>query len=108
MGASEKARPELPGEFESLCRAAGMKVTPQRVAIFRALASTRTHPSAEAVCERVRRGMPSVSLDTVYRTLATLAEQGLILKLLQSDGTARFDGDTAPPPPPSSATSADR
>lgn len=88
--------PVLPGEFESHVRAAGLKMTPQRAAIFRALASTRSHPSAETVYNMVRNELPSVSLDTVYRTLATFAEHGLCLKLLQSDGTSRFDGDTAP------------
>jgi Fur family peroxide stress response transcriptional regulator len=56
-------------QFKSAAKEAGIKLTHQRLEIFRAAASSVEHPSAEAVYKAVRRTMPTVSLDTVYRTL---------------------------------------
>jgi Fur family transcriptional regulator, peroxide stress response regulator len=59
--------------FAARCRAAGLAVTPQRLAIFRRLVATDRHPSAEELYATVRREMPTLSLATVYKTLDTLA-----------------------------------
>ena len=59
--------------FLNRCRAAGLAVTPQRLAIFRRLVATDRHPSAEELHAVVRREMPTLSLATVYKTLDTLA-----------------------------------
>ena len=55
--------------FKSACVKAGVKLTVQRIEIFRELASTDKHPDADKVFNRVRKKIPSISLDTVYRTL---------------------------------------
>lgn len=80
-------------EFREFCRREGYKVTPQRLEIFRQVAQTETHPEAEVVCEQVRQRMPTVSVDTVYRTLAFLEEHGLVRKLSQLHGSARYDAN---------------
>ena len=72
-------------------RAAGIKVTPQRVEIFREVVSSADHPDAEAVFSGVRRRMSMVSLDTVYRTLSLLTELGLITTLGPRRESVRFD-----------------
>lgn len=64
--------------FVARCRSAALVVTPQRVAIFRQLAATDRHPSAEELHAAVRREMPTLSLATVYKTLDTLAEIGAV------------------------------
>ena len=74
-------------------RARGLKVTPQRQAIFRALHENREHPSAESVYEQVAVEMPTISLRTVYQTLGDLAEMGEILQLDLGTGAARFDSN---------------
>jgi len=55
-----------------------MKVTHQRTEIFRELAAGTEHPDAETVYQRVCKRVPSISRDTVYRTLSTLETKGLI------------------------------
>ena len=77
-------------------RARGLKVTPQRQAIFRALHENREHPSAESVYEQVAVEMPTISLRTVYQTLGDLAEMGEILQLDLGTGAARFDSNIDP------------
>jgi len=62
--------------FVARCRTAGLAVTPQRLAIFRRLAATDRHPSAEELHAAVRREMPTLSLATVYKTLDALAGIG--------------------------------
>lgn len=78
--------------FEQLCRRAGLKVTPQRVAIYRELVKTDEHPSAEILHRKVKRIFPSISLDTVNRTLLTLAEIGAAFIVEGSGDAKRFDG----------------
>ncbi len=79
--------------FLDLCQDQGFKATPQRLEIFRQVAQTDEHPEAELVYNRVRKRMPTVSPDTVYRTLAFLEENGLIRKLSRLHGSARFDAN---------------
>lgn len=76
-------------------RKAGFKVTPQRMAIFREAARTDEHPDAETIFKRVRTRMPTVSLDTVYRTLGLLEKANLIWKVGTVRGRARFDANMA-------------
>jgi len=80
-----------PAELTTLFRAQGLKVTPQRQAIFRILHGAESHPTAESVHAAVTREMPTVSLRTVYQTLNDLAEMGEILQLDLGTGSARFD-----------------
>jgi len=79
--------------FRRVCRERGVRVTPQRLAVFRELASTTEHPDAEAVYERVLAQMPSISLDTVYRTLSLLEAAGLAWKVDVLAGRARYDAN---------------
>jgi len=79
--------------FTSRCRELGLKVTPQRVAIYRELIKTDEHPSAEMLYEKVRRVFPNISLDTVNRTLLTLNEIGAAFVVEGSGDAKRFDGN---------------
>lgn len=79
--------------FADICRRHGFKATPQRLEIFRQVATTEAHPDADVIWERVRRRMPTVSVDTVYRTLAFLEDNGLIRKVSRLHGSARFDAN---------------
>src|SRR3954451_21490885 len=72
-------------------RAAGLKLTPQRMAIVRALAADTSHPTAQELFERLRPALPTMSFATVYNTLDALASAGLCVALSLSPGPARFD-----------------
>lgn len=80
-----------PNELTDLFRARGLKVTPQRQSIFRAVYGNHQHPTAEAVHSRVVHEMPTVSLRTVYATLHDLAAMGEIGELELGTGSTRFD-----------------
>jgi Fur family transcriptional regulator, peroxide stress response regulator len=79
--------------FTEICRQRGLKMTPQRLEIFRELAATAEHPSVETVFARIRTRLPNVSLDTVYRTLATLQEHSIIARVEVLDDRARYDAN---------------
>ena len=81
--------------FLDLCRKAGLKATHQRTEIYRVLARTAEHPDAATVYSRVRRQIPAISLDTVYRTLRMLEDKGLIARSGSRGERARFDANTA-------------
>jgi Fe2+ or Zn2+ uptake regulation protein len=80
-----------PEELTDLFRARGLKVTPQRQSVFRAMYGNQQHPTADAVHARVVREMPTVSLRTVYTTLHDLAAMGEIGELELGTGSTRFD-----------------
>ena len=77
-------------------RARGLKVTPQRQSIFRALASSTVHPTAESVYATVSRQLPTISLRTVYQTLNDLAAMGELHALDLGTGSTRFDPNLDP------------
>ncbi|MBZ0138050.1 MAG: transcriptional repressor [Planctomycetes bacterium] len=79
--------------IKATVREAGIKLTHQRLEIFRELAATEEHPNAESLFEAVRERVPTVSLDTVYRTLAMLNELGLVKTIGQLGGGTRFDAN---------------
>lgn len=76
-------------------RACGMKLTLQRLEVVRAIAATDEHPDVETIYRGVRARVPTISLDTVYRTLGALAERGLIGRVTATTGPARYDANTA-------------
>jgi Fur family peroxide stress response transcriptional regulator len=79
--------------FLGVLRARGLKVTHQRTEVFRELARSDEHPDAESLYTRVRARIPSVSRDTVYRTLDWLESQGLARTVDPLHARARFDGN---------------
>jgi Fur family peroxide stress response transcriptional regulator len=79
--------------FVETCRASGLKATHQRMEVFRELAGAEDHPDAETIYQNVRRRVPAMSRDTVYRTLATLEEQGLVHKAEILASRGRYDAN---------------
>ena len=92
-------RSELSERVEKMLagvRAAGLKLTPQRMAIVKELASDETHPTAQEIFERLRPGLPTMSFATVYNTLGALSEAGLCAAMSLSPGSGRFDPNMTP------------
>jgi Fur family peroxide stress response transcriptional regulator len=77
-------------------RAAGLKLTPQRMAIVRELATDESHPTAQELYDRLRPALPTMSFATVYNTLDALAAAGLCNGLALSPGSSRFDPNMQP------------
>lgn len=82
--------------FRDGLAAAGVRLTHQRLEVFREVAGSGDHPDAETVYQGVRRRVPTISLDTVYRTLWLLLDLGLIGTFGRSRDRTRFDADTRP------------
>ena len=80
--------------FIQKCREAGLLATHQRTEILREMAATAEHPDAETIYNRVRRRIPTISLDTVYRTLRLLEDKGVISRVGFIRDRARFDANT--------------
>lgn len=74
-------------------RSAGMRRTPQRRAVVRALEENVSHPRADDVLSLAKRDVPDISASTVYKVLGELEELGLIASFRTSDGL-RYDPDT--------------
>ncbi|PYP88120.1 MAG: transcriptional repressor [Blastocatellia bacterium AA13] len=79
--------------FEALCRSRGIRVTPQRLAVYRALSESLAHPSAESVYRQLSSRFPTLSQATVYRTLEFLEKENLIRRVSAPEGTGRFDAN---------------
>jgi Fur family peroxide stress response transcriptional regulator len=79
--------------FREACTERGVKVTHQRLEIYRQLASTEEHPDADTIHRRVREHIPTISRDTVYRNLKTLAHNGLLSTVGMSHERLRFDAN---------------
>jgi Fur family peroxide stress response transcriptional regulator len=74
----------------------GLRATPQREEVYRALASTKSHPTAEELFQEVRGRLPGISLATVYNSLDAMCRRGLARKIVglhASDEAARYDAD---------------
>jgi len=87
MNAEERLR-----DFEEVCRKEGLKVTHQRLEVFKELLNSQDHPSVEKLYRRLLRKLPTISLDTVYRTLTTLEQHGLITRVQTQESQARYEG----------------
>ena len=82
--------------LEDICRSQGLRMTNQRLEILRTMDGVTDHPSAETVHSRVRERAPNISLDTVYRTLATFERFGLVLSVPGDGDQQRYDPNTHP------------
>lgn len=76
--------------------ARGLKLTQQRIAIIRAFACDASHPTAQALYERLTRRLPGMSFATVYNTLDALTSVGLCTPMSLSRGVGRFDPNIEP------------
>lgn len=83
-------------ELARRCREKGLRATPQRLAVYRALLSSREHPSPEAVHRAVTALLPSVALGTVYKILDSLEAAGLVEQVSLLSETKRYDANQAP------------
>lgn len=71
-----------------------LKLTPQRIAVYKFLKSTKKHPSAETIYKSLLSEYPTMSLATVYKALKTLVDVNLVQELNVGEGNFRYDGNT--------------
>ena len=75
----------------SLLKSKGLKVTPQRLAIFNVLHNTTCHPSAETIYNALQETHPTMSLATVYETLDCFKKNNLVQELNVGEDSFRYD-----------------
>jgi len=86
-----------PTTLTTTLQKAGMRVTPQRVAICELLANSHEHPTAAMIYEELKPRFASLSLATVYNTLDALVTLGAVNVLGHAgDDTVHYDADTEP------------
>ncbi len=92
--------PEIQARYAELLdglKRAGLKRTPQRLAILELLAGNATHPTAQAVHRALAARFPSLSLTTVYNTLEALVALGMIHEMgAAADGATHYDANPVP------------
>ncbi|MDI6601599.1 MAG: Fur family transcriptional regulator [Thermoanaerobacteraceae bacterium] len=81
-----------------LLKKKGIKVTPQRLAIYYMLKNTKSHPSADTIYQKLSDQFPTMSLATVYKTLDLLNHIGLIQEINVGEDCFRYDANTDPHP----------
>jgi Fe2+ or Zn2+ uptake regulation protein len=80
-------------DLPTALRERGMRVTPQRIVLHRALRELDRHVTADELLESVSDRLPNVSLPTIYATLDLLEELGMVRRV-QRAGTTLFDPRT--------------
>ena len=85
-----------PKELATKLRAAGYKVTPQRMAVYAALAAVDVHPTAEMLFADIHSQYPNMSFATVYKTLNVLSDVGVVRRLDMGEASSRFDATMVP------------
>jgi len=80
-------------ELQKRCREAGMNLTPQRLAVYKALLESEQHPTPEMLYRKVRRSMPSLSLATIYKALDVLVRLGLVRAIDIDSESRRYDAN---------------
>ena len=82
--------------FFDKCAENGLKITPQRSIIFDELSKATDHPSAEVIYKRVRKTLSNISFDTVYRTLLSFTEIGIVNLVEGTGEQKRFEPNAHP------------
>lgn len=77
--------------FREKLQEKGLKVTPQRVAIFEAIVTLKNHPTAENVIEYIKENHPNIAVGTVYKVLDSLVENELLKKVKTEKDIMRYD-----------------
>jgi Fur family peroxide stress response transcriptional regulator len=83
----------------SKLKASGLKSTPQRLAIMRVLAESKSHPSVEEICRRLRQRFPGISQATVYRNIMLIKSLGEAVEIVLAGAGSRYDGRKPYPHP---------
>jgi len=69
----------------------GLKVTPQRVAIYEAIVHLHNHPTADDILSLIKDTHPNISLATIYKVLEIFVKYDLIRKVKTEEDSMRYD-----------------
>ncbi|WP_239121455.1 MULTISPECIES: Fur family transcriptional regulator [Spirulina sp. CCY15215] len=77
-------------------KAQGLRITPQRFAVYANLLHREDHPTVEAILTDINRELPIASKASVYSALTVLREVGLVREVLLDEGITRYDARVTP------------
>ncbi len=92
-----RLRDEQLEEVTRKLRERGYRLTPQRMAIIKAILSSKEHPTAEEIYNQLVGDFPMLSLATVYKTLDVLKDLGLVMEI-KVEGAGYYDSGLIPHP----------
>lgn len=78
-------------QIRDILKDKNLKITPQRVSILETVFSLKNHPNAQQVIDAVHKKNPNISAGTIYKTLDTFVDTGVITKVRTSGDTIRYD-----------------
>ena len=91
LNVSRKSAATRYTQLRDTCVTRGLRLTPQRDVLLRALSETSGHPTADDLVKKVRKVLPTVSHATVYRNVQELVRAGLIGTLERSGAAVQFE-----------------
>ncbi|HVO59796.1 MAG TPA: transcriptional repressor [Terriglobales bacterium] len=83
-------------EFRDICDQHGLAVTYQRQVIYETVMSLPGHPSTEAIFEKAKERIPSISLATVYKNIRTFLDSGVLQEVSFHHGLLRVETNRRP------------
>jgi Fur family peroxide stress response transcriptional regulator len=93
QGKTESEMKIVPEIIQKLTEA-GLKITPQRVAVMQTLMKLKSHPTAEELYAEVSKTIPGLSPTTIYNTLDTFVDRGLVKRVKTDLDRMRYDAIT--------------
>lgn len=85
-----------PEELRTQIKSAGLKITPQRVAILEAVVALNNHPTTEDIQSYLRKSHPNIALGTIYKILETFVETGILRRVKTDKDSMRYDAILTP------------
>lgn len=89
-------RQESDATLAARCKRSGLRVTRARLALYHSIVQRCDHPDVECLFNDIRSSVPSISLNTVYRTMHAFQSAGLVVCVASWNGVARYDGNVNP------------
>jgi len=77
--------------FREQLKQKGLKITPQRIAVYEAVVALKNHPTAESIIDYIKKNHPNISVGTVYKILDSLVENQLLKKVKNEKDVMRYD-----------------
>lgn len=87
---------EILNYFIGKCKTNALSVTPQRLAVYKALIEDESHPNPESIYNSIKPEFPTISLATVYKTLETFEKHNIISVVTPLHETIRYDAVMEP------------
>jgi Fur family transcriptional regulator, peroxide stress response regulator len=83
-------------DIRKIMKQEGLRITPQRFAVYANLLGRADHPTVEQILEDVNADLPIASKASIYSALTVLREVNLVREVLLDEGVTRYDANVNP------------